>query len=60
MSAFGGIVALNRTCDLATAEVIAETFIEGVVAPGFDDDALARLNRKKKLRLVATGPWPPR
>ena len=60
MSAFGGIVALNRTCDLATAEVIAETFIEGVVAPGFDDDALARLSRKKKLRLVATGPWPPR
>ncbi|RLB59935.1 MAG: bifunctional phosphoribosylaminoimidazolecarboxamide formyltransferase/inosine monophosphate cyclohydrolase [Deltaproteobacteria bacterium] len=60
LSAFGGIVALNRTCDLATAEVIAETFIEGVVAPGFDDDALARLSRKKKLRLVATGPWPPR
>ncbi|MBW2455482.1 MAG: bifunctional phosphoribosylaminoimidazolecarboxamide formyltransferase/IMP cyclohydrolase [Deltaproteobacteria bacterium] len=60
LSAFGGIVALNRVCDLATAEVIAETFIEGVVAPGFDDDALARLKRKKKLRLVATGPWPPR
>ncbi len=54
-SAFGGIVALNRRCDLATAEIIAETFIECVVAPSFAQDALARLRRKKKLRLVAVG-----
>jgi phosphoribosylaminoimidazolecarboxamide formyltransferase/IMP cyclohydrolase len=58
-SAFGGIVALNRRCDLPTAEIIAETFIECVVAPSFDDEALARLRKKKKLRLVATGPWSP-
>ena len=55
VSAFGGIVALNRPCDLATAEIIAETFIECVVAPSFADDALARLKKKKKLRLVAVG-----
>jgi phosphoribosylaminoimidazolecarboxamide formyltransferase/IMP cyclohydrolase len=58
VSAFGGIVALNRPCDLATAELIAETFIECVVAPEYEDDALARLRKKKKLRVVQTGPWP--
>lgn len=58
VSAFGGIVALNRPCDLATAEIIAETFIECVVAPRFEPDALARLSKKKALRLVQTGPWP--
>ena len=55
LSAFGGIVALNRRCDLATAEIIAETFIECVIAPSYDDDALARLQKKKQLRLVAVG-----
>lgn len=58
LSAFGGIVALNRPCDLATAEIIAETFIECVVAPSFEEDARARLSKKKNLRLVQTGPWP--
>jgi len=56
-SAFGGIVALNREVDLETAEHLAETFIEGVVAPGFSEDALARLRRKKNLRLLATDEW---
>lgn len=56
VSAFGGIVALNQRCDAATAAIIAETFIECVVAPGFDDEALARLTKKKALRLVAVGP----
>ena len=54
-SAFGGIVALNRKCDLATAEAIAETFIECVVAPEFAEDALERLRKKKKLRILAVG-----
>ncbi len=52
MSAFGGIVSLNRTVDLACAEEIAKTFFEVIVAPGFDEDALARLQRKKMLRLL--------
>ena len=51
-SAFGGIVALNRPVDLRTAEAIAKIFFEVIIAPGFEDDALERLRRKKKLRLL--------
>jgi phosphoribosylaminoimidazolecarboxamide formyltransferase/IMP cyclohydrolase len=57
VSAFGGIVALNREVDLATATVLAETFLECVVAPSFAPDALALLRGKKNLRLLATGAW---
>jgi len=53
MSAFGGIVALNRTVDMATAEALAKIFFEVILAPGFETDALARLQRKKMLRLLA-------
>ncbi|MFH1176375.1 MAG: bifunctional phosphoribosylaminoimidazolecarboxamide formyltransferase/IMP cyclohydrolase [Acidobacteriota bacterium] len=60
LSAFGGIVALNRECDGATAEVIAETFVECVVAPSFSAAALERLRRKKNLRLVGVGEPPAR
>jgi phosphoribosylaminoimidazolecarboxamide formyltransferase / IMP cyclohydrolase len=57
MSAFGGIVALNRPVDLATAELVAETFIECVIAPSFAADALEVLRAKKALRILATGEW---
>jgi phosphoribosylaminoimidazolecarboxamide formyltransferase/IMP cyclohydrolase len=53
VSAFGGIVALNRPVDLVTAEQIGEIFFEVIVAPGFDDDALALLQRKKQIRLLS-------
>jgi phosphoribosylaminoimidazolecarboxamide formyltransferase/IMP cyclohydrolase len=56
-SAFGGIVALNRAVDESTANVLAETFLECIVAPSFSDEALARLQKKKDLRLLATGSW---
>jgi phosphoribosylaminoimidazolecarboxamide formyltransferase/IMP cyclohydrolase len=56
-SAFGGIVALNRQVDEATANALAETFIECVIAPGFAPAALERLQRKKNLRILATGGW---
>jgi len=56
-SAFGGIVALNRKVDQDTANAIAETFIECVIAPGFAPDALERLRKKKNLRILATGEW---
>lgn len=59
LSAFGGIVALNRTVDLATAKHLVETFLECVVAPKYDDDALELLRTKKNLRLLATGEWLP-
>jgi phosphoribosylaminoimidazolecarboxamide formyltransferase/IMP cyclohydrolase len=51
-SAFGGVVALNRAVDLDTAKLISKTFIEAVLAPGFDDDALKKLRKKKNMRLI--------
>jgi phosphoribosylaminoimidazolecarboxamide formyltransferase/IMP cyclohydrolase len=57
MSAFGGIVALNREVDEAAAQILAETFLECIIAPGFSAGALARLRAKASLRLLATGDW---
>jgi len=59
LSAFGGIVALNREVDEGTARVLAETFLECVVAPSFSASALEVLRAKKNLRLLATGTWLP-
>lgn len=59
MSAFGGIVALNRPVDVETARTIAETFIECVVAPSYSDAALEVLRAKSALRILATGAWLP-
>ncbi|HPJ71187.1 MAG TPA: bifunctional phosphoribosylaminoimidazolecarboxamide formyltransferase/IMP cyclohydrolase, partial [bacterium] len=56
-SAFGGIVALNREVDAATAAAAASFFAEAVVAPGFAPGALEILTRKKNLRLLETGPF---
>ena len=52
LSAFGGIIALNRTVDEATAEKIAEPFMEVVIAPGYEEAALNRLQQKKNLRVL--------
>ena len=57
VSAFGGIVALNREVDEETARGLAETFLECVVAPGFAPAALEILRAKKNLRLLATRRW---
>ncbi len=51
-SAFGGIVAVNRTMPLSVAEQIASRFFEVVMAPDFEPDALKRLQRKKRLRVL--------
>jgi len=51
-SAFGGIVALNRRCDRATAERVVDSFKEVVVAPGYDGDALDVLFEKDNLRVL--------
>ncbi|GAC1497186.1 MAG: bifunctional phosphoribosylaminoimidazolecarboxamide formyltransferase/IMP cyclohydrolase [Vulcanimicrobiaceae bacterium] len=56
VSAFGGIIALDGPVDLASAEALAEFFLEIVAAPAFDDDALARLRRKKNLRIIRYDP----
>ena len=55
MSAFGGIVALNRTCDEATATAIVDSFKEVVLAPGYTDDALDVLSGKDNLRVLDVG-----
>ena len=52
ISAFGGIVGLNRPLDTKTAKEITSTFIEAVVAPGASQEALAIMASKKNLRLV--------
>lgn len=52
LSAFGGVIATNRPVSLAAAEQIADVFTEVVLAPGFDDDALEVLRRKKNIRLL--------
>src|SRR5262249_25903205 len=57
VSAFGGIVALNREVDAATAQALVETFLECVVAPAYALDALEVLRTKKNLRVLATGAW---
>lgn len=60
VSAFGGIIALNRTVTKAVAEAIAPVFTEVLVAPGYDADALAVLQEKKNLRiLTAAAPSAP-
>ena len=59
VSAFGGVVGLSRPLDAATAKRIASVFTEVVVAPGFDDEALAVLAGKPSLRLVQVDPARP-
>ena len=60
MSAFGGIVAVNRPVTLAMADPLSEVFTEVVVAPAYEADALARLQEKANLRILeAPAPsWP--
>ena len=52
VSAFGGIVALNRPVDAAAAKELTDLFLECVIAPGYDAAARAALGAKKNLRLL--------
>lgn len=58
VSAYGGIIALNRPLDSATAKLIAETFVEVVIAPEVEPEARELLGAKKNLRLLSTGSLP--
>src|SRR5437868_24204 len=58
ISAFGGIIAVNRTLDAATAEAIAEIFVEVVIAPDADPAACQILAQKSALRLLLAGGLP--
>jgi phosphoribosylaminoimidazolecarboxamide formyltransferase/IMP cyclohydrolase len=57
-SAYGGVIAVNRRVDLAFAEELAKQFIEVLLAPGYDADALEALQVKKNVRLLALADWP--
>jgi phosphoribosylaminoimidazolecarboxamide formyltransferase/IMP cyclohydrolase len=56
VSAFGGIVALNRPCTAAVAEALAPVFTEVVVAPSFEPGALAVFAAKANLRVLSAAP----
>jgi phosphoribosylaminoimidazolecarboxamide formyltransferase / IMP cyclohydrolase len=57
-SAFGGVIALNRPVDLRCAEAISGQFVEVLLAPGFEAEALAVLTEKKNVRLLELPDWP--
>ncbi|AGB19762.1 bifunctional phosphoribosylaminoimidazolecarboxamide formyltransferase/IMP cyclohydrolase [Thermoanaerobacterium thermosaccharolyticum] len=52
VSIFGGIVAFNRTLDKRTAEELSKIFLEIIIAPDFDEDALNILEKKKNVRIL--------
>ncbi|HNW39216.1 MAG TPA: bifunctional phosphoribosylaminoimidazolecarboxamide formyltransferase/IMP cyclohydrolase [Candidatus Omnitrophota bacterium] len=58
LSAFGGIIALNRKMDLKTAKLIAKSgFLECIIAPGFEQAAQNLFKEKKNLRLLELNDW---
>lgn len=56
VSAFGSIIAVNREVDTAAAEEMSKLFVEAIVAPGFSEEALEILTRKKNIRLMEMPP----
>ena len=52
LSAFGGIIALNRPCDIKAAKQIISFFNEVVIAPAYDEKAFQELSKKKNLRVL--------
>jgi len=58
LSAYGGVIALNRRVDRACAERLGEQFIEVLLTPGYDPDALEVLQVKKNVRLLELSDWP--
>ena len=55
LSAFGGIIAFNRTCTKEVADAITKVFVEIVIAPDFDKEALETFKKKKNLRILELG-----
>jgi phosphoribosylaminoimidazolecarboxamide formyltransferase/IMP cyclohydrolase len=58
VSAFGGIIALNKPLDAATTEEILKLLTEVVIAPAVDEEALTLFTKKKNVRLLTTGGLP--
>lgn len=55
LSAFGGVIALNKKCTVEIANEINKVFVEIVLAPSFDSNALEVFSNKKNLRILETG-----
>ena len=60
VSAFGGVIGINRPVNAEAAEEIAKLFVEAIAAPAFTPDARERFSTKKNLRLVEVHAAPPR
>ena len=60
VSAFGGVIGINREVDLAAADEIAKLFVEAIAAPAFTAEARERFAVKKNLRLVEVKSAPPK
>lgn len=60
VSAFGGVIGINRAVDGEAAEEIAKLFVEAIAAPSFSTEARQRFALKRNLRLVEVRPAPPR
>jgi phosphoribosylaminoimidazolecarboxamide formyltransferase/IMP cyclohydrolase len=58
LSAFGGVIAVNRPVSVAMAEQVAEIFTEVIVAPGYEDGAVEVLARKKNIRVLRAADAP--
>ncbi|MDR0991197.1 MAG: bifunctional phosphoribosylaminoimidazolecarboxamide formyltransferase/IMP cyclohydrolase [Propionibacteriaceae bacterium] len=58
VSAYGGVIAANRTVTVAMAERVKPIFTEVIVAPDYEPEALAILETKKNLRILQAGPYP--
>jgi phosphoribosylaminoimidazolecarboxamide formyltransferase/IMP cyclohydrolase len=56
-SAYGGVIAVNRRIDRVCAEELGKQFIEVLLAPGYDEDALELLRAKKNVRLLELAQW---
>jgi len=59
LSAYGGVIAINRAVELDCAQRLAEQFIEVLLAPSYTDDAFALLSEKKNVRILELPDWPP-
>ena len=58
VSAYGGVIALNRPVDAACARALSQQFIEVLLAPSFEPEALEVLTQKKNVRLLELPDWP--
>ena len=60
LSAFGGVVAINKRCNFSMAKELNKVFFEIIIAPSFDGGALSLFSKKKNLRVLSLGKYRPK